>query len=168
MVSVPDKHKQTIGDFRPILWVSANVGALFERSEFAETFANRRRSKMGEIDVSVVLGWHGHRLQIVALNCAIWQVLKKIQAFDTLITIGKLSNVCARICLEDVLRTKFGAAKRASTLGKCNVAERACTLCSKKYQPTTLFFSPSRLYFSSSFDKIRDNERQLFRIAETA
>ncbi|MBQ3602166.1 MAG: hypothetical protein II992_13380, partial [Lachnospiraceae bacterium] len=37
---------------------------------------------------------------------------------------------CARICLEDVLRTKFGAAKRASTLGKCNVAERACTLCS--------------------------------------
>ena len=55
----------------------------------------RRRSKMGEIDVSVVLGWHGHRLQIVALNCAIWQVLKKIQAFDTLIFIGKfvlLSN----------------------------------------------------------------------------
>ena len=29
-----------------------------------------------------------------------------------------------------LLRTKFGAAKRASTLGKCNVAERACTLCS--------------------------------------
>ena len=37
---------------------------------------------------------------------------------------------CARICLEDVLRTKFGVVKRASTLGKCNVAERACTLCS--------------------------------------
>ena len=41
-----------------------------------------------------------------------------------------LDQGCARICLEYVLRTKFGAAKRASTLGKCNVAERACTLCS--------------------------------------
>ena len=85
MVSVPDKHKQTIGDFCPILWVSANVGALFERSEFAETFANRRRSKMGEIDVSAVFSWHENLLQIETLNCAIWQVLKKIQAFDTLI-----------------------------------------------------------------------------------
>ena len=92
MVSVPDKHKQMIGKFRPILWVSANVGALFERSEFVETFANRRRIKMGKIDVSVVLGWHGHRLQIVALNCAIWQVLKKIQAFDPLILIGNWNS----------------------------------------------------------------------------
>ena len=61
---------------------------------------------------------------------------------------------CARICLEDVLRTKFGAAKRASTLGKCNVAERACTLCSfierfnealrkEKKQETVLFASES-------------------------
>ena len=39
---------------------------------------------------------------------------------------------CARICLEDILRTKFGAAKCASALGKCNVAERACTLCCRK------------------------------------
>ena len=41
-----------------------------------------------------------------------------------------LDQGCARICLEYVLRTKFGAAKRASTLRKCNVAKHACTLCS--------------------------------------
>ena len=131
MVSVPDKHKQTIGDFRPILWVSANVGALFERSEFPrkqwavqnrtkflcvslltnkEILAlfyrakpatemkrsviegtahvkNRRRSKMGEIDVSVVFSWYEHYLQVETLNCAIWQVLKKLQAFDLSIII---------------------------------------------------------------------------------
>ena len=85
---VTDKYKQMVGEFRPILWVSANGGALFERSEFAETFANRRRSKMGEIDVSAVFSWHEHYLQIETLNCAIWQELKKIQAFDTLIFIG--------------------------------------------------------------------------------
>ena len=37
---------------------------------------------------------------------------------------------CARICEEDALRAKFGAAKHVSTRGKCNVAERACMLCS--------------------------------------
>ena len=127
IVFVPDKHKQMVGEFRPILWVSADAGDLFERSEFPwkqwavqnrtkflcvslltnkEILAlfyrakpatemkrsviegtahvrNRRRSKMGEIDVSAVVGWHGHHLQIAILNCAIWQVLEKLQAFDT-------------------------------------------------------------------------------------
>ena len=40
-----------------------------------------------------------------------------------------LRSGCARIGMEDVLRTQFGMAKHTSTLEKCRVAERACTLC---------------------------------------
>ena len=55
----------------PILRVSADAGDLFERSKLSEASANRRQSKMGEVDVSAVVVWHRHHSQIVSLHCAI-------------------------------------------------------------------------------------------------
>ena len=36
---------------------------------------------------------------------------------------------CTRICLEDALCAKFGATKRASTLGTCKVIEHTYMIC---------------------------------------
>ena len=40
-------------------------------SEFADTSENKRRNKMGKIDVFDGAVWHVHHLQIQMVNCAI-------------------------------------------------------------------------------------------------
>ena len=58
---------------------------------------------------------------------------------------------CTRICEEDALRAKFGAAKHASTWEKCNVAERACTLCSLLCRNPIVTVQPCHIKLQSYF-----------------
>ena len=62
---------QTIGKYRPFCEDSSDAEAPFERSEFADTSENKRRNKMGDIDVFAMAVCHVQQLQIKILSCAI-------------------------------------------------------------------------------------------------